>query len=122
MGRIVHFEFATPDPATETEFFSTVFDWKIEQWGDNEYWLATTGTDEPGIDGAIMPQAMPEQPRVVDTIGVASIDETIAKATEAGATLAVEKQEIPGMGWTAYLMSPTGIMFGLFENAPGSQD
>lgn len=118
MDRIVHFEFATPDPAKEKAFFSEVFGWKIEQWGDNDYWLATTGADEPGIDGAIMPQAMPEQQRVVDTIGVASIDETIRKAMDAGATMAVEKQEIPGMGWTAYLMSPTGIMFGLFETSP----
>jgi predicted enzyme related to lactoylglutathione lyase len=121
MGRIVHFEFASPEPARETEFFAKVFDWKIAQWAENDYWLATTGTDEPGIDGAIMPLAMPDQPRVVDTIGVESIDETIAKAIEAGATLAVEKQEIPGMGWSAYLMSPTGILFGLFETAPGSQ-
>lgn len=120
MNRVVHFEFATPDPAREVEFFKSVFGWQIEQWAGQEYWLVTTGVDEAGIDGAIMPQSMPDQPRVVDTIGVESIDDTIAKATAAGATLAMEKTEIPQMGWTAYLVSPTGLMFGLFENMPGA--
>ena len=115
MNRVVHFEFATPEPAKEIDFFRSIFGWKIEQWGDQEYWLVTTGEDEAGIDGAIMPQQMPDQPRVVDTIGVESIDDTIARATAAGATLAMEKMEIPTMGWTAYLISPTGFMFGLFE-------
>ena len=119
MNRVVHFEFATADPAKEIDFFSSVFGWKIEKWGDEEYWLVTTGKDEPGIDGAIMPLRMPDQPRVVDTVGVESIDDAIAKATAAGAMVTIEKTEIPNFGWTAYLMSPTGLMFGLFESMPG---
>lgn len=121
MGRIVHFEFSSPDPAKEIEFFKALFDWKVDQWGENDYWLVTTGKDEPGIDGAIMPQAMPDQPRVVDTVGVDDIDAMIEKAKAAGATLALEKQEIPNYGWSAYLISPTGIVFGLFQAMPGGQ-
>ncbi len=120
MDRPVHFEFATPDPAAEIEFFKTLFGWEVQQWADMEYWLVTTGKDEPGIDGAIMPMNSPEQPRTVDTIEVDDIDAVVAKATAAGATVALEKQEIPTMGWTAYLISPTGIMFGLFEEMPGA--
>lgn len=120
MNRPVHFELASPDPQKEIEFFRNVFGWKIEGWGEEQYWLATTGeAPDAGIDGAIMPQAMPEQPRTVNTIGVDDIDATAEKAVAAGATIAMPKQEISGMGWTVYLMSPTGIMFGLFQNAPG---
>ncbi len=121
MGRVTHFEFSTPEPEKEIAFFKTLFGWEIERWGDWEYWLVTTGKDEAGIDGAIMPQRMPDQPRVVDTVEVEDIDASIAKAVEAGATLALEKQEVPNMGWTAYLMSPTGIMVGLFQSMPRGQ-
>ncbi len=121
MGRVTHFEFSTPEPEKEIAFFKALFGWQIEQWADWEYWLVTTGKDEPGIDGAIMPQRMPDQPRVVDTIDVDDLDATVAKAIEAGATLALEKQEVPGVGWTAYIMTPTGIMVGLFQSMPGGQ-
>lgn len=120
MGRVTHFEFSTPDPTKEVAFFKEVFGWTIEQWGDQEYWLVTTGENEAGINGAIMPQAMADQPRVVDTVQVEDIDAATAKAVAAGATTAMAKQEVPNMGWTTYLMSPTGIMFGLFQPMPGS--
>lgn len=120
MNRVVHFEFASKEPQREIEFFSSVFGWKIEAWGDQEYWLATTGAEgDPGINGAIMPLAMPDQPRTVNTIGVDDIDSTVERAKAAGAMVAMEKQEIPGYGWTVYLTTPTGILFGLFETMPG---
>lgn len=117
-SRVTHFEFATPDPAKEIEFFKALFGWEIERWGDQEYWLVGTGTGETGINGAIMPQMSPDQPRVVDTVEVDDLDASIAKATAAGATIAMEKQEIPNFGWTAYMLSPTGILFGMFETMP----
>lgn len=121
MSRVVHFEFATPDPAREVEFFSTVFGWEISNWGDEPYWLVGTGKDEPGIDGAIMPQSKADEQRVVNTVSVADLDGTVTRAVAAGATVAVEKQEIPGVGWIAYVSSPTGILFGMLEPMPGGE-
>jgi uncharacterized protein len=121
MDRVTFFEFATSDPAKEKAFFYEVFGWTIAQWGDQDYWLATTGpTDKPGIDGAIMPPPMPDAPRVVNTISVDDLDATIALATGAGATVVKEKQEIPNFGWLAYLVSPTGIPFGVIQPMPGA--
>jgi predicted enzyme related to lactoylglutathione lyase len=119
MSRVVHFEFATPDPAREIEFFSSVFGWAIQNWGDEQYWLVDTGKEDIGINGAIMPQNSPEQPRVVNTIGVENLDESMAKASAAGATVAMERQEVPNIGWTAYMVSPTGILFGMIQPMPG---
>lgn len=118
MSRVVHFEFVTPDPGRETEFFRTVFGWDIKRWGDEEYWLAETGKGDVGIDGAVMPSQGPDQQRVVNTIGVEDLDESIRKAMDAGATMAMDKQEIPEIGWTAYLLSPTGILFGMMQPMP----
>ena len=119
MNRVIHFEFSSPDPAREVEFFKSLFGWGVEQWGDQEYWLVDTGKDEPGINGAIMPQNMPDQPRVVNTIGVDDLDASMATASSMGATIALEKQEVPNIGWTAYMISPTGILFGMIEAMPG---
>jgi uncharacterized protein len=121
MERVSFFEFTTPDTAKEKAFFSDVFGWEITQWGDQDYWLVKTGgPDMPGIDGAIQAPSMPEAPRVVDTITVADIDATIAKAKAAGAMVMVEKMEVEKMGTLAYLMSPTGIPFGVMQMMPGA--
>ena len=120
MDRITFFEFSTSEPAKENAFFKDVFGWQIAQWGQMDYWLATTGpTDKPGIDGAITPPSMPDAPRVVNTISVDDIDATLERAKDAGATVMVEKQEVPKTGWLAYLLSPTGIPFGVIQQTPG---
>lgn len=54
-NRPVHFEFYSADPAASVEFFTRAFGWNFQQWDDNPYWLAFTGPDGPGIDGAVAP-------------------------------------------------------------------
>ena len=121
MDRITHFEFATPEPDKEMAFFSDVFGWEFSKWGDQDYWLAMTGPkDKIGIDGAIMPPPMPGTPRTVNTISVDDLDATLATALAAGATVVKEKAELPGVGWLAYLESPTGIPFGVIQTIPGA--
>ena len=122
MSRVVHFEFATPDPERESEFFRTLFGWHVGQWAGREYWLVDTSAGDTGrgINGAILPQTSPDQPRTVNTIGVADIDETIAKALAAGGSVALEKQDVPGVGQVASLASPTGVVFNVIQPAPGS--
>ena len=121
MDRVSFFEFSTPDPAKENAFFKDLFGWEIAKWGDQDYWLVTTGPAEKvGIDGGIMPPMMEGAPRVVNTITVDDIDDTIARATAAGATIANPKVEVPETGWLAYLVSPTGIPFGVIQRMPGA--
>src|ERR1044072_5846453 len=43
MPRPVHFEIHATDPQAAVTFYEQVFGWKIEQWGDQPYWLITTG-------------------------------------------------------------------------------
>lgn len=119
MGTVVHFELATDDPQREADFFAEAFGWKIERWGEEQYWLADTG-EGPGINGAIEPMAAPDSQRTVNTFGVDDADAAIARATAAGATVVTGKEEVPGIGWTAVLSSPTGIVFGIIQPLPGS--
>ena len=115
MARPVHFELNVPDPKASVAFYETVFGWEFQQYGDQEYWLATTGPDgEPGINGAIQP-APDGKPATVNTVGVADLDATIQQVQDAGGAMAMDKMAIPGMGWVAYFTDPSGLVVGAFQ-------
>lgn len=53
------------------------------------------------------------QPR--SYVEVDSIDETVAKAVDAGATVVMEKQPISETSWWAVITDPDGNAIGLYE-------
>ena len=121
MNRVVHFEFFSDDPESEVEFYRKVFGWDIQTWeGPIEYWLATTGQEEPGIDGAFgRPSAGGDQ-RVVNTMNVESVDDVVRSVKDAGGSVVTEKMPVPGVGWMAYLADPSGIIFGVMQDDPNA--
>jgi uncharacterized protein len=117
MSRPVHFEILGEDPARLGEFYRSVFGWEIATLdGPQGYWLATTGPRESaGIDGGLMHRHF-SQP-VINTIGVASLEETVARVEQAGGALVQGPNEIPGVGRHAYCRDPEGILFGVLQPA-----
>jgi uncharacterized protein len=130
MNRVIHFEIHAADPDRAAKFYRDVFGWNIKEWvvpgveipNENRYWLVTTGPAEgPGIDGGILfrrgaPSADGQPVNAyVCTIGVASVDEYVAKATAAGATVAVPKMPIKSVGWLAYCKDTEGNLFGMMQ-------
>jgi predicted enzyme related to lactoylglutathione lyase len=51
----------------------------------------------------------------VTAVTVTSLDETLAKATGLGASIAFPKNPVPGVGWLAYIRDPDGNIVGLLE-------
>ncbi|HEU5102611.1 MAG TPA: VOC family protein [Roseiflexaceae bacterium] len=121
MARVVHFELAADDPERAIQFYEKVFGWQIQKWdGPQDYWLATTGErGTPGIDGAIM-RRDPNMPAVVNTIDVASLDESLAKLTANGGTVVAPKMTIPGVGYMAYCQDTEGNTFGMMQADPAA--
>ena len=130
MNRVIHFEIHAADPERAARFYRAVFGWEIKEWvvpgvevpNENRYWLVSTGPrQEPGIDGGILFRrgAAPEPLQPVNahvcTVGVASVDESVAKAVSAGATVAVPKMPIKGVGWLAYCKDTEGNIFGMMQ-------
>lgn len=114
MARVVHFEIPADDPERAIEFYRKVFGWKIDKWeGPFDYWLVTTGEDEPGINGAIMSKEMGEM--VKNTIGVESFDEYAQKIEEAGGKMLMEKQVLPGVGAMAAFEDTEGNVSVIIE-------
>ena len=124
MNRPVHFEIHAEDPERAAKFYEELFGWKTIKWeGPMDYWLVDTGSDEGGINGGILkrmgPNPDPNDPTpvvgYVCTVSVDNLDECIAKAQELGATEALPKDEIPGMGWLAYFKDTESNIFGMLE-------
>jgi predicted enzyme related to lactoylglutathione lyase len=117
-NRVVHFEIPADQPEALTKFYSELFDWKFERSSipHMEYWLCDTGSDVPGINGAVMQRQSPQQ-SLMNYVDVASIDVAIEKATKLGAQVAMPKMPIPGVGAVAAIIDPQGNLCGLWQKA-----
>src|SRR5690349_4608942 len=99
MPRPIHFEIQADNPERAIAFYKSLFGWQFNRWGEEKYWLVTTGDkSQPGIDGGLMPRPQPGAPQnmapvnaYVCTTGVDDIDAYAQKATQAGGTIVVPK-------------------------------
>jgi uncharacterized protein len=122
MARVVHFEIHADDPQRAVKFYSEVFGWQANNWGGpQEYWLVTTGPKtEPGIDGAILRRNQRVTGEGVTafvcTVDVPSVDDTAAKITANGGTIALPKMAVPQVGWLIYGIDTEGNIFGAMQS------
>jgi predicted enzyme related to lactoylglutathione lyase len=121
MPRPIHFEIGADNPDSLVAFYTNVFGWKIQKWeGPMPYWLVTTGSaPEPGIDGGIFKR--PHVASQMNTVGVDSVDQYVAKVTSGGGKVVAPKMPIPGVGYLAYCSDPDGNVFGLMQRDPGAK-
>ncbi len=121
MTKPIHFEIMVEDPARAADFYRNVFGWQISKWdGPIDYWLVMAGEEgEPGINGGLGKSKGP--PSSINTMGVASIDEVVAKVTANGGKVIMPKDVIPGVGYQAYCQDTEGVVFGLHQPDPSAQ-
>ena len=124
MSRPIHFEIHAGDPERAIAFYTAVFGWSFTKWdGPWPYWLVGTG-EGPGVNGGLVPRRgdAPVDGAAVNawvmTVDVKSVDDALALAVAQGGTVAVEKMEIQGIGFLAYLKDTEGNIFGIMENTP----
>ncbi|PUB16725.1 VOC family protein [Paenisporosarcina sp. OV554] len=120
MNRVTHFELQVANPQKAIEFYTSVFGWKIEKFGEHDYWFVMTGEDGNGVNGGIMPSP-DAQPRTFNTVEVDNVDDSLAKISEHGGEMVVPKAAIPGMGYVAYCKDPEGLIFGVFHGDENAQ-
>lgn len=128
MNRVVHFEIHARDLDKMQQFYGDVFGWKITNMGEQmgNYRMIETGETSPGekwpgINGGITPR-MGETPTsgqpvnaYVCTISVDNLDSYIEKVKQAGGTMALDKMDVPGVGWLAYCKDVEENIFGLLQ-------
>ncbi len=113
---IVHFEIPADNVERLKNFYSEVFGWKFDKapMPDFEYWMIRTGPAGKRVGiGLYKKMAPDERPR--NYVGVDSVDESAAALKKAGGTIIVEKQEVPGQGWSVIAADPEGNPIALWQ-------
>jgi len=127
MNRVVHFEIHASDPAKLVEFYTNVFGWKVNHMPEFDYWLIDTGAEGAGIGGGLTrrrgsaPADGAPVSAFVCSLGVVSVDDMLSKALGRGASIALPKMGIPGVGWQAYIKDPDGNILGLHQPDPNAK-
>lgn len=112
----VHAELATTDIAKAKAFYTSLFNWKLDDrdmGGGMTYTLIRVGE---GTGGGMMNQMMPGAPSAwMPYVLVDDIRAATAKAKALGAKTMAEVKEVMGMGTLSIIVDPTGAVFGLWE-------
>ena len=119
---VVHFEIYGSDPGTLAEFYTSLFDWKIEPFPGMDYRVVkTVETDDHGtprghgINGGMVAHEEARRPGWINYVAVDSVDRSIERAKELGAKVHKGREAVPGMGWFAILEDPQGNPFALWQ-------
>jgi predicted enzyme related to lactoylglutathione lyase len=115
MPSVVNLEIPANNPQRALEFYTAVFNWKVDGWGTEKYWLTMKGVQEqPPISGAILKRVPPFY-NVVSPINVKSVDEFAERIEASGGKIVQPKTAIPGSGWVAYFSDTEGNVQGIYE-------
>ena len=117
MPRIVHFDIYADDVDRAHKFYADLFGWEIMKWDgppQMDYRLVTTGTEGPGINGAIT-RRPPHGMRGMNYVEVDSIDEYLPRVQEGGGSVLQPKIPIPGVGFVAICQDTEGNPIGFFQ-------
>ncbi len=123
-NRVVHFEIQVENPERAIKFYTDVFGWRFEQWGEQKYWMVMTDekdSKEPGINGGLLLRPAKTPPHeygtnaYVCTMQVDNFDDIAEKIMNAGGMVAMPKFAFPGMAWQGYFIDTEGNTFGLHQ-------
>lgn len=120
-NRVVHFEIPTDNPEAAKAFFGKAFGWTFQSFGDDSYWLVSTGDpSQPGINGGLIKKRHPQQP-LTNSIDVADLDAAMQAVEHAGGKIVVPKMAIPTVGWLAYFTDLDGNIHSLHQTDPSAR-
>ena len=114
MGRaVVHFEIGCKDSKSSQEFYSKLFDWKIEPQGPAAMIAAAPG----GIGGHISSLGHEPHHYTIFYVDVDDVQKYLDKAKSLGGKMLVPPIEIP-TGTFAWMQDPEGNTVGLWKAKP----
>ena len=123
MDKVIHFEVPFEDGERATTFYAEAFGWQLNSMANYQYTLVTTTpTDEQGrptnggINGGMLARQGPITAPVI-TVGVDSIDDSLARIEKLGGKVAIGRSPVGTMGFSAYFHDTEGNLIGLWENA-----
>jgi uncharacterized protein len=111
---IVHWELTVSDLEKAKKFYTSVFDWKIEEAPSFPGYPMIDPGKEPRGAMWVKPDMSPAY--ALNTyFGVDDVEQTLARAVGAGGTTLVPPTPIEGVGEWAMFADPDGIPIGVFR-------
>ena len=119
-NNVKHFSINADDVPRARRFYEKAFGWKFEPWGPPNFYLIKTGTDkEPGLEGALQGrrEIVAGKPMFgfECTLGVPSIDETLAAVEASGGKIVMPKFHIPTVGTLIFFEDTEGNVVGAMQ-------
>lgn len=110
-------DLGTPDQDAAGEFYGALFGWQLRADENAEQTGGYQSAELRGkAVGGVMKLMSEEQPPAWSTyVSVEDVDATVAKAKEAGGSVAVEPMDVLDYGRMAFLADPSGAMIGLWQ-------
>jgi len=128
VSRVIHFEIQADDIERAKAFYTAVFGWSFEDYGEftgSPYWGIVTGPDDqPGINGGLLQRPAPTPGPgqgtngYVCTMGVDDYDAAEQRILDAGGQVALPKMALAGMAWQGYYLDTEGNTFGIHQPDP----
>jgi predicted enzyme related to lactoylglutathione lyase len=113
-GNICHVEIIGEDVRKASEFYGSLFGWKIDDSFGENYMLFNTGREPSG--GLMTPRGnLPAG--IILYVQVEDIDASLRKVGELGGSVVTERTEIPNVGWYGLFRDPNENLMGLFRSA-----
>ncbi|MDD1707198.1 MAG: VOC family protein [Methanoregulaceae archaeon] len=120
MPTIVHFDLPVDDPQRAKKFYTELFGWNfVAPPGFQDFYLIETSDLEgkPALGGGMGKRGSPDQ-RIVNYIGVTSIEEYSKKTERLGGKIIIPKMIVPKFGFMAVCRDSEGNSFGLWQDDP----
>ena len=112
----VHVELETTDLTKAKNFYSKLFDWKLEDMPMPDGTYTMIGVGE-GTGGGMMKHPMPGAPSMwMAYVLVDDVKAATKKAKDLGATVMKEAIPVKDMGWFSIIVDPTGAHLGLWQS------
>lgn len=117
----VHIELQAKDLAKAKEFYSKLFDWKLEDMpapgGGEPYTMINVGE---GTGGGMFANTDPKvPPHWLAYVGVEDIAASTRKARELGATILQDVMDIGDYGRLSVIKDPTGAVIAMWSAKAG---
>jgi predicted enzyme related to lactoylglutathione lyase len=116
----VHVELHTSDLARAKDFYSRLFEWKLQDVpmpGGGTYTMIDVGTGTGG--GMMVNQAPGVPPHWMAYVGVDDIHAATRKAKELGAKVVVDVMEVGTYGSMSVITDPTGATLAMWQPKGG---
>ncbi len=107
-----HIEIRTRDLEKAKAFYENLFDWKVTEGHEVNYFSIDTG-GKPGVGLFQAPKQIPLG--VTAHVLVDEIEDKLKKIRELGGRIIVGKQKVPQRGWFAVFADPEGNIIGLWQ-------